>query len=144
MKDSYNVRILEQLQQFLKCPHVSRDMTKPTKWLCAKRRLRSAWASAQSDQSSLFAWRKLGSLATHWVHSKDSDQTRLIWVFAGRNTHFVGFVMSRLIFQIFYGNFKSHLAPPPPSTNPIEVPVRNLASRQMSDILSGSVLWSSS
>ena len=26
-------------------------MTKPTKWLCALRRLRSAWASAQSDQS---------------------------------------------------------------------------------------------
>ena len=32
---------------------LSRDMTKPTKWLCAQRRLRSAWASAQSDQSSL-------------------------------------------------------------------------------------------
>ena len=31
--------------------HMSRDMTKPTKWLCAQRRLRSAWASAQSDQS---------------------------------------------------------------------------------------------
>ena len=30
---------------------VSRDMTKPTKWLCAQRRLGSAWASAQSDQS---------------------------------------------------------------------------------------------
>ena len=30
---------------------VSRDMTKPTKWLCAQRRLRSAWASAQFDQS---------------------------------------------------------------------------------------------
>ena len=30
---------------------MSRDMTKPTKWLCAQRRLRSAWASAQSDQS---------------------------------------------------------------------------------------------
>ena len=29
----------------------SRNMTKPTKWLCAQRRLRSAWASAQSDQS---------------------------------------------------------------------------------------------
>ena len=27
------------------------DMTKPTKWLCAQRRLRSAWASAQSNQS---------------------------------------------------------------------------------------------
>ena len=67
---------------------VSRDMTKPTKWMCAQRRLRSAWASAQSDQSLLSAWRKLGSLATHWAHSEDSDQTRrmprLIRVFAGR------------------------------------------------------------
>ena len=56
--------------------------------MCAQRRLRSAWASAQSDQSSLSAWRKLGSLATHWAHSEDSDQTgrmsRLIWVFSGR------------------------------------------------------------
>ena len=43
----------------------SRDMTKQTKWLCAQRRVRSAWAFAQSDQSSLSAWRKLGSLATH-------------------------------------------------------------------------------
>ena len=31
--------------------HLSRNMTKPTKWLCAQRRLRSAWAYAQSDQS---------------------------------------------------------------------------------------------
>ena len=37
----------------------------------AQRRLGSAWASAQSDQSLLSAWRKIGSLATHWVHSKD-------------------------------------------------------------------------
>ena len=29
----------------------SRDMTKPTKWVCVQRRLRSPWASAQSDQS---------------------------------------------------------------------------------------------
>ena len=45
------------------------------------------------SESSLSAWRKLGSLATHWAHSKGSDQTgrmpRLIWVFAGR-TDFVG------------------------------------------------------
>ena len=67
---------------------MSRDMTKPTKWVCAQRRLRSAWASAQSDQSSL---------CTQWVakdpsflhaDSENSDQTgrmpRLIWVFAGR------------------------------------------------------------
>ena len=30
---------------------LSRDMTKPTKWMCTQWRLRSAWASAQSDQS---------------------------------------------------------------------------------------------
>ena len=69
--------------------------------MCAQRRLRSAWASAQSDQSSLSTWRKLGSLATYWVHREDSDQTgrmpRLIWVFAGRKDHFVGFVIRQLI-----------------------------------------------
>ena len=31
--------------------HLSHNMTKPTKWVCAQRRLRSAWASPQSDQS---------------------------------------------------------------------------------------------
>ena len=30
---------------------MSRHMTKPTKGVCAQRRLRSAWVSAQSDQS---------------------------------------------------------------------------------------------
>ena len=45
--------------------------------------IRPVWS-----ESSLSAWRNLRSLATHWAHSKDSDQTgrmpRLIWVFAGR------------------------------------------------------------
>ena len=40
------------------------------------------------SESSLSAWKNLGSLATHWAHSKDADQTgrmpRLIRVFAGR------------------------------------------------------------
>ena len=40
------------------------------------------------SESSLSAWANLRSLATHWAHSEDSDQTgrmpRLIWVFAGR------------------------------------------------------------
>ena len=44
--------------------------------------IRPVWS-----ESSLSAWRKLRSLATHWAHSEDSDQTgrmpRLIWVFAG-------------------------------------------------------------
>ena len=53
---------------------------------------------AQSDQSSLSAWRKLKSLANHWAHSKDSDwadaqaDLSLRWA----HSHFVGFVMSRL------------------------------------------------
>ena len=55
--------------------YMSLLMTKPTKWLCAQRRLRSAWASALSDQSLL---------CTQWVakdpsflcaDSEDSDQT---------------------------------------------------------------------
>ena len=45
--------------------------------------IRPVWS-----ESSLSAWRKLGTLATHWAHSGDSDQTgrmpRLIWVFPGR------------------------------------------------------------
>ena len=58
---------------------LSHDMTRPTKWVC----IRPVWS-----ESSLSAWRNLGSLATHWGHSEDSDQTgwmpRLIWVFARR------------------------------------------------------------
>ena len=49
------------------------------------------------SESSLSAWRKLGSLPTHRVHSKDSDKAgrmpSLIWVFAERTCHFVGFVV---------------------------------------------------
>ena len=45
--------------------------------------IRPVWSD-----SSLSAWRNLWSLATHWAHSEDTDQTgrmpRLIWVFAGR------------------------------------------------------------
>ena len=45
--------------------------------------IRPVWS-----ESSLSTWRKLRSLATHWAHNEDSDQTgrmpRLIWVFAGR------------------------------------------------------------
>ena len=68
---------------------ISRDMTKPTKWVCAPAKtqislgIRPVWS-----ESSLSAWRKLGSLATYWAHSEDSDQTgrmpRLTGVFAGR------------------------------------------------------------
>ena len=67
---------------------MNHDTTKPTKWVCVKRRLRSAWASAQSDQSSICAqWVAKDPRFLH-ADSEDSDQTgwmpRLIWVFTGR------------------------------------------------------------
>ena len=69
--------------------------------ICAQRRLRSAWASAESDQSSLCApWLAKDPMFLH-VDSENYEQTgrmpRLIWVFAGRTGHFVGFVMLHLI-----------------------------------------------
>ena len=81
-------------------------MTKPTKWFVRPAKtqisldIRSVWS-----ESSLSAWRKLGSLATHWAHSEGSDQTgrmpRLIWVFARRTNHFVVFVMRWLNFILW-------------------------------------------
>ena len=75
------------------------DMTKPTKWLHARRRLRSAWASAQSDQSSLSACRKLRVLSyplsaqrrlwSDWADAQ-ADLLSLRWA----HRHFFGFVMS--------------------------------------------------
>ena len=78
-------------------------MTKPTKWLCAQRRLRSAWVSTQSDQSLRCALNRSKDPSFLHADSKDSDQTgripRLIWVFAGRTCHFVGFFTRRLIIK---------------------------------------------
>ena len=81
--------------------YLSRLMTKWTKWLCAQRRLRSAWASAQSGQSlrcALSGWLRTQAF---FVRMAKTDQTgwmpRLIWVFTGHTCHFVGFVVRRLI-----------------------------------------------
>ena len=83
---------------------VGRLKTKPTKWHLRPGQtqislgIRPVWS-----ESSITAWKKLGSLAAYWAHSQDSDQPghqtwrmpRLICVFAG-HSHFVGFVMRRL------------------------------------------------
>ena len=92
---------------------LSRIVTKPTKWHVRSAKtqislgIRPVWS-----ESSLSAWRKLGSLATHQAHSKDSDQTgwmpRLIWVFAGRICHFVCFVTMRLNYTCVC--FRTHSA----------------------------------
>ena len=84
--------------------NMSRRMAKPTKWSLRSAKtqiclgIRLDWS-----ESSLSAWRNIGSSTTHWAHCEDSDQTgrmpRLIWVFAGRKGHFVDFVMRWLTFR---------------------------------------------
>ena len=52
--------------------HTSHLMTKPTKWALrpAKTQI-SLGIHPVWSESSLSAWRKVGSLATHWAHSED-------------------------------------------------------------------------
>ena len=81
--------------------------------MCAQRRLRSACAPAQSDQSSLCArWVAKDPSFLH-ADSEDSYQSgrmpRLIWVFAGRTCHFVGFVMIRLTSSFPWDYSRCHL-----------------------------------
>ena len=61
--------------------------------------IRPVWS-----ESLLHTWRRLGSLATHTVHSKDTDQTgqdaqadlSLRWV----HSHFAGFVVLQLNYEV--------------------------------------------
>ena len=46
------------------------DKTNKMSMRPAKTQISPVWS-----ESSLSTWRKLGSLATHWAHSEDSDQT---------------------------------------------------------------------
>ena len=93
-----------------KFSNMSPDMTKPTKWLCAQRRHRSAWAFAKSDQIIRPVWSVFAFyMKKAWVLSYSlSAQRRLRsdWADAQADlslrwahTHSVGFVMSWLIWQ---------------------------------------------
>ena len=62
--------------------HLSHRMTKPTKWCVPSEDSDQSWhlgIRPDWSESLLSAWRKLGSLATHWAHSEDSDQTSPGW-----------------------------------------------------------------
>ena len=88
------------LQSFLYEP--LQRMTKPTKRHVRPVKTQISLGIRQVWSESLLSARRiLGSLATHWAHSEDSDQTgrmpSLIWVFAGRTYHFVGFVVRWLV-----------------------------------------------
>ena len=76
-------------------------VTKPTKWHVRPVKTQiSLGIHPVWSESSLSAWRNLGSLTTHKADSEDSDQNgripMLIWVFAGCTCHFVGFIRRRL------------------------------------------------
>ena len=70
--------------------------------MCTQRRLRSVWTSAQSDQSLRWALNGLLRTQAFFMRTAKTDQTgqmsRLIWFFARRTCHFVGFVMRCLIY----------------------------------------------
>ena len=69
--------------------------------MCTQRRLRTAWASAQSDQSLRCALNRKLRAQAFFMQTGKTDQSglmpRLIWVFAGCTGHFVHFVMLQLI-----------------------------------------------
>ena len=66
---------------FLWPRQMSRGMTKPTKWVCAKRRLRSAQASA--SEIRVFAVRSMGSQG-HKLYSCGQRSLWSDWANAGR------------------------------------------------------------
>ena len=84
--DLYTNCLTETFQGTYVCilQQLSHDTTKPTKWVCAERRLRSAWAYTQSDQSLCCAlmiiWQWVTYLESSFLHadSKDPDQTELM------------------------------------------------------------------
>ena len=65
--------------------------------MCVQRRLRSAWASAQSDQSLRCAFNGYLRTGAFFMRTRKTRMPRLIRVFAGRTCHFVGFVTKRLL-----------------------------------------------
>ena len=70
-----------------------------TKWVRAQRRLRSAWAPAQSESSLCAQWKAEDPSFLH-ADSEDSDQTgwmRRLISLRWAHSHFVGFVVLRLI-----------------------------------------------
>ena len=98
--------IQPRFRSYITMRKLSHLMTKPTKWNVRPAKtpislgIRPVWS-----ESSLSAWRNLGSLATHWAHSEDwSDwvdaqaDLSLCWALS----HFVGFVMRRLSFSCTY------------------------------------------
>ena len=99
--DGTGTHRVSSMNKQIRWEFLSRLMIEPTKWPLRPAKtqislgIRPVWS-----ETLLSAWRKLGSLATYSVQSRDSDKTgrmpRLIRVFAGRTGNFVGFLLFRL------------------------------------------------
>ena len=82
--------------------NMSHVMTKPTKWNVSPAKtqislgIRPAWS-----ESSMSAWRKLGSLATHWAEQlrlwSDWADAQADLSLRWAHSHFAGFVMSYIV-----------------------------------------------
>ena len=77
-------------------------MTKPTKWSVRPAKTQIIWTSAKSDQNLRCPHKKVLGPWLPIECTAKTDQMgqmpRLMWVFAGRTCHFVGFVMLWLIY----------------------------------------------
>ena len=78
----------------------ARRLTLPTKWVCTQRRLRSAWAFAQYDQSLRCPLKKPWvfsyPLSAQWRLWSDWADAQADLSLRRAHTHYFGFVMSRL------------------------------------------------
>ena len=99
--------------------------------------IRPVWS-----ESSLSAWRNLGSLATHWVHSEDRlkinithSSAHLIWVFAGHTGHFICFALQMFnIISIFQANQQGFFIKKGPASDLSSVNTQLLTRRNSSDL----------
>ena len=77
--------------------YMSRDMTKPTNWVCAQQRLRSASSSAQSDQSLDCPHEE-----SYWAHSEDWSDTLILLVLSCRGSHDLNVQNLKLYWTVGY------------------------------------------
>ena len=79
---------------FTNSSEFSRQYRWATSWknqqndLCAQQKIGSAWASAQSEQSLCCPHEETWGPQLHIERTAKTDQTGMIWVFAGRTDHF--------------------------------------------------------
>ena len=96
--------MLKEYYQLQKAYVLQHDKTNKMTVCPAKTKISLGIRLVWSESSLCIQWVAKDPSFLH-VDSEDSDQTgrmpRLIWVFAGRTCHFVGYVMLRLIWFIW-------------------------------------------